>query len=218
MSDGGPERDAGAPDSERPTVGGTPLPPVHATIRGRHGVDPRTPVRLPDVDAPADDVADGTVRTPSGRYDIGPEIARGGMGAILRVRDRDLCRALAMKVLLGQGPDGPRAGAPVTADQLNRFLEEAQVTAQLAHPGVVPVHELGVDADGRIYFTMALIRGRTLGAIFRLARAGEDGWNLSRALQVLLRVCETMAFAHAKGVVHRDLKPENVMVGRFGET
>ena len=100
---------------------------------------------------------------------------------------------------------------------LARLIDEAQVTGQLDHPGVVPVHDLGLDPDGRFYFTMRLVRGMTLGEVFGLAAAEEEGWNLTRALGAVLKVCETMAFAHSRGVVHRDLKPSNIMVGRFGE-
>lgn len=152
----------------------------------------------------------------AGRYEDEREIARGGMGAILRVHDRDLHRELAMKVMLeelgGLEPDSTEA-----ARLRARFLEEAQVTGQLDHPGIVPVHELGLDAGGRLYFTMKLVRGRDLRAVYEQVRKGEEGWNLPRAVGVLLRVCEAMAFAHDKGVIHRDLKPANVMVGRFGE-
>jgi serine/threonine protein kinase len=152
----------------------------------------------------------------AGRYGDEQEIARGGMGAILRVHDHDLHRELAMKVMLeelgGAEPDSSEA-----TRLRARFLEEAQVTGQLDHPGIVPVHELGLDAQGRLYFTMKLVRGRDLRAVYEQLRKGEDGWNLPRALGVLLRVCEAMAFAHDKGVIHRDLKPANIMVGRFGE-
>jgi WD40 repeat protein/serine/threonine protein kinase len=147
------------------------------------------------------------------------EIARGGMGRILRTWDRSLRRTLAMKVLLGTrltGDHGP--GDPNERRQLSRFLEEAQITGQLDHPGIVPVHELGIDAEGNVYFTMRLVRGRSLRAVYELVPDGREGWNLTRALGVLLRVCHAVAFAHSKGVIHRDLKPANVMVGRFGET
>jgi len=92
-----------------------------------------------------------------------------------------------------------------------------QVTAQLDHPGIVAVHELGLDAAGRAYFTMKLVKGRDLGRIFELARAEQEGWNLPRAVGALIKACQAVAFAHTKGVIHRDLKPANVMVGRFGE-
>ena len=151
-----------------------------------------------------------------GRYGDEQEIARGGMGAILRVRDHDLRRELAMKVMLEEleGAEPDSSGATRLRA---RFLEEARITGQLDHPGIVPVHELGLDAQGRLYFTMKLVRGRDLRAVYEQLRKGEDGWSLPRALGVLLRVCEAMAFAHDKGVIHRDLKPANIMVGRFGE-
>ncbi|HEX5053324.1 MAG TPA: protein kinase [Planctomycetota bacterium] len=154
------------------------------------------------------------------RYELHGEIARGGMGAILRAFDQDLGRTLAMKVILGedgeQGGTGPGA-RPIDSQVLERFVEEAQITGQLDHPGVVPVHELGLDAKGRVYFTMRLVKGITAQDVFTLARSGEQGWTLTRALEVLLKVCDTLAYAHSKGVVHRDLKPSNVMVGKYGE-
>ncbi|MBK8100598.1 MAG: serine/threonine protein kinase [Planctomycetes bacterium] len=146
------------------------------------------------------------------RYRQEGKIGHGGMGEVLRVHDADLDRDLAMKVVresVANGPGGPGA--------LQRFLHEAHITGQLDHPGVVPVHELGVDASGRPFFTMRLVRGHTAHAVFAAARAGADGWTRTRALEVILKVCDTMAFAHRKGVLHRDLKPSNVMVGDFGE-
>ncbi|TAH38488.1 MAG: hypothetical protein EYC70_03685 [Planctomycetota bacterium] len=141
------------------------------------------------------------------------------MGTVLNVWDSVLRRRLAMKVShvpLAAGP-AERPEPPASAS-LGRFLEEAQVTGQLNHPGVVPVHDLGLDGSGRPFFTMRLVRGRDLRRTFQLARAGQDGWSLTRAVRVLHQVCQTVAYAHAKGVVHRDLKPANIMVGSFGET
>ena len=153
------------------------------------------------------------------RYRISEEIGRGGMGTVYRVWDRDLRRSLAMKVLLSDPTVGSESRDP---HALGRFLQEAQVTGQLDHPGIVPVHELGLDENGRAFFTMSLIRGQNLQKIIEQVHdkdhEREEDWNLTRALGVVLRVCEAVAFAHDKGVVHRDLKPTNVMVGRFGET
>jgi WD40 repeat protein/serine/threonine protein kinase len=151
------------------------------------------------------------------RYRLVGEVARGGMGAILKVWDSDLRRSLAMKVTLGQVTPTPGETPAVDERTLGRFLEEAQVTGQLDHPGIVPVHELGLEADGQVFFTMRLVKGRDLKEIFDLVRQQEEGWTQTRALSVLLKVCEAMAYAHSKGVVHRDLKPANIMVGRFGE-
>jgi serine/threonine-protein kinase len=162
--------------------------------------------------APAADRRGAAPRSPTdlARYAVGAELARGGMGAILEVWDRDLARPLAMKVLLEEeGHSAPAA--------LQRFVREARITGQLDHPGIVPVHDLGIDDAGRIYFTMRLVRGEDLSKVFARARVGADGWSRARALEVFLKICDTVAYAHARGVVHRDLKPMNVMVGGFGE-
>jgi serine/threonine protein kinase/WD40 repeat protein len=158
----------------------------------------------------------GQRRRQGGRYRLEGQLARGGMGEILRVWDADLRRWLAMKVVLGKEFPGDPGSTP-DVRTLGRFLEEAQVTGQLDHPGVVPVHELGVDERGRAYFTMRLVKGRDLKAIFGLVRDVQEGWTQTRVLGVLLKSCEALAYAHSRGVVHRDLKPANIMVGRFGE-
>ncbi len=165
-------------------------------------------------------VLDKLVQGDGRHYREEGEIARGGMGAILSVRDETLHRDLAMKVILkskGGGSVASEGTKPELTPEVDRFLAEAQVTAQLDHPGVVPVHELGVDPNGRLYFTMKRVNGRTLNAVFSMAHRGIDNWTVTRALQLITRVCETLSFAHAKGVIHRDLKPANIMVGDFGE-
>lgn len=152
------------------------------------------------------------------RYRLIGEVSRGGMGAILRVRDEELHRNLAMKVILGQS-DTSTGETPVAEPrQLLRFLEEAQITGQLDHPNIVPVHELGLDSQGRVFFTMRLIQGEHLGRAFEDVRKGVAGRTQVWALGVILKVCEAMAYAHtSKRVIHRDLKPLNIMVGDFGE-
>ncbi|MEQ8763630.1 MAG: bifunctional serine/threonine-protein kinase/formylglycine-generating enzyme family protein [Planctomycetota bacterium] len=156
----------------------------------------------------------------SGRYKLKEYIAEGGMGSILRAWDPDLKRTLAMKVMLTgrRGPSDSKSLDTLPTGRLRRFIEEAQVTGQLDHPGIAPVHELGVDSEGRIFFTMRLVRGFTLKEAFQKASGEEDGWNQTRVLGHLLKVCETLAFAHSRGVLHRDIKPANIMVGPFGET
>lgn len=145
------------------------------------------------------------------RYSLGDEIGKGGMGSVRRVWDSDLCRDLAMKVTRDD------ASSLGSSARLTRFLQEAQVTSRLDHPGIVPVHELGVDPAGRVYFTMKLVKGKTFAEVLALVHEGAEGWTQTRALGVIQRVCEAMAYAHEKGVLHRDLKPANVMVGEFGE-
>lgn len=154
----------------------------------------------------------------STRYSMKGEVARGGMGAIFRVWDEDLRRHLAMKVILGSGEATETGDTPAPDPKLlSRFLEEAQVTGQLDHPGIVPVHELGLDPSGRVFFTMKLVKGKTLGEVLDELAEGEGGWTRERVLGVLLKVCEAMAYAHDREVIHRDLKPSNIMVGKYGE-
>jgi eukaryotic-like serine/threonine-protein kinase len=143
----------------------------------------------------------------AGRYQLHGEIARGGMGVVLKGRDVDLGRDVAVKVLLEKHRDSP--------EMVRRFVEEAQIAGQLQHPGIVPVYELGRLLDGRLYIAMKLIRGRTLAAL--LAGRAEAGEDRPRYLAVFEQLCQAMAYAHSCGVIHRDLKPSNVMVGGFGE-
>jgi serine/threonine-protein kinase len=139
------------------------------------------------------------------RYVVEGEIASGGMGRILLCYDRDFRRRVAMKVI--KRSTDPQA-------EHARFLEEAQATAQLEHPNIGPVYDLGLDGFGSPYFTMKWIRGRNLDDLLRDPKAE---LTLIRRLQILQQVAMGVDFAHSRGVVHRDLKPQNVMVGDFGE-
>ncbi|MBX3462320.1 MAG: protein kinase [Planctomycetes bacterium] len=165
------------------------------------------PPPSPSVEALLQRLGAGAPR--SDRYALGAEIARGGMGRIVQAWDQELRREVALKLQRSE-PDDARAQ--------RRFLEEAQIAAQLEHPGIVPIHELGLDADGRPFFSMQLVRGLDLGRVLERVREGDSEWSRTRVLHVLLRAGEAVAFAHSKGVVHRDLKPANIMVGRFHET
>ncbi len=135
------------------------------------------------------------------RYEIVGALGQGGMGTVFLARDRELEREVALKVL--------RAAAS-TPDTALRLRREARILAQLEHPGIVPVHDVGRLPDGRVYYVMKLVRGVRLDHYAHAAL-------LTDMLRLFLRICETIGFAHAKGVVHRDLKPGNIMVGAFGE-
>ncbi len=137
------------------------------------------------------------------RYERIELVARGGMGEVWRVADRDLGRELALKRLKTRSRD-PR--------MLRRFLAEAKLTARLEHPGIVPVHDAGIDEDGQVWFTMPFVRGENLARLLAPNRA-----SLPEVLECLLKACDAVAYAHARGVVHRDLKPANVLIGAFGE-
>jgi serine/threonine protein kinase len=149
--------------------------------------------------------------TKGARYLLEGEIARGGMGAVLRAVDCDLRREVAIKYLLDQSDPKKKL----------RFVEEAQITSQLEHPNVVPIHELGLDAQKRLFLTMKMVKGRSLAQVLddlrQIPRAAEKDWPLGRLLNVVVNVCHALAYAHNRGVIHRDLKPANIMVGDFGE-
>ncbi len=141
------------------------------------------------------------------RYRVSEEIGRGGMGSVLRGHDTVLKRDLAVKVLHAEHKHRP--------EMVSRFFEEAQIAGQLQHPGIVPIHDSGVLPDGRPFFTMKIVQGRTLADLLRERATPAD--NLAHFLHIFEQVCQAMAYAHARGVIHRDLKPANIMLGGFGE-
>ncbi len=145
-------------------------------------------------------------------YRPGHEIARGGMGAVLNAHDQKLARSVAMKVMLR-----PNA----SPEERLRFQLEARVLGRLAHPNIVPVHDLGVDAQGRQFYTMKLVQGITLHELLGRLKAGDAAtrakYPLNALLTIFKKVCDAVAFAHSQGIIHRDLKPQNIMVGEFGE-
>src|SRR5262249_9144964 len=142
-----------------------------------------------------------------GRYELREEIGRGGMGAVFRAHDPNLNRSLAVKVLLEKHRG--------LLEWEGRFLEEAQITGQLQHPGVPPVYEVGSLEDGRPFFAMKLVKGQTLDALLRPSQ--DRAADRPHLLTVFGQVCQALAYAHSRGVLHRDLKPANIMVGAFGE-
>jgi serine/threonine-protein kinase len=161
-----------------------------------------TPDQTTDEARPKD--ADTMLAPDAAGHALFERIGVGGMGEVYRCGDDALQRDLAIKVIKAQlrGED----------DAEKRFLREARLTGALQHPGIVPVHNLGKLADGRLFYTMKLVRGRTLEYLLHDEPDGPE-----RLLAVVEKVCQAVAYAHSKGVIHRDLKPSNVMVGEFGE-
>jgi eukaryotic-like serine/threonine-protein kinase len=149
----------------------------------------------------------GTAGGRIGRFRILGEVDRGGIGVIYKVRDDHLGRDLALKLLSPTSAERP--------DASRQFIEEAQVAGQLEHPGIVPVHELGLAAGTIPYFTMQFVMGEALETLLEKRSSIAD--ERQRFLNIFEQVCRTVAYAHARGVIHRDLKPSNIMVGRFGE-
>lgn len=144
---------------------------------------------------------------PPARLQLYGEIAHGGMGVILKGRDINLGRDVAVKVL--------RKTLHGKPEVQQRFIEEAQISGQLQHPGIAPVYDIGELADRRPYFTMKLVKGKTLAALLAARKTPDQ--ESGRWLSIFSQMCQTLAYAHARGVIHRDLKPSNVMVGAFGE-
>jgi serine/threonine protein kinase len=186
------------------------------------------------VSAPAESEPLGAVQlSADGRYEPIGCLGCGGMGRVDAVWDRDLMRELAIKQLHTRLADDGLS--------LRQFLWEARVTAHLDHPNIVPVHDLGLDANGQLYFTMKRVRGRSLAELCDLLielaparrneidcclratpEAGEDRLIAEygprkRRLRVFVEICQAIAYAHDRGVLHRDLKPANAMIGEFGE-
>jgi len=155
---------------------------------------------LPEVDG-----ADGRLPVMGERYLIEREIAAGGMGRILLAYDRDLRRRVALKII---------KSCEQTQEETANFIAEAQATAQLEHPNIGPVYDLGKDATGCHFFSMKWIRGRNLDQILG---AGDKEFTLTRLVQIVQQAAMGVHFANSRGVIHRDLKPQNIMVGDYGE-
>ncbi|MGH9722094.1 MAG: serine/threonine-protein kinase [Bryobacteraceae bacterium] len=135
------------------------------------------------------------------RYRLLSPVGRGGMGAVYLAEDTVLERRVALKVL---------HAADVSGDLAGRMLREARILARLEHPGIVPVHDAGVLPDGRVFYTMKYVEGARFDAYCEQAPPADR-------LRAFQRICEAVAFAHARGIIHRDLKPDNIMIGPFGE-
>ncbi len=150
---------------------------------------------------------------PQERYKFIRSIGFGGMKGVLLVHDRDTGRDVAMAIM----PDF--RDRPV--NDLNRFVREARITAKLEHPNIVPVYDIGIDVSGSPYFIMKYLRGSTLAVILKRLRSGDEktleNFPQTRLVQIFIRVCNAVAFAHSLDVCHFDLKPGNIHCGDFGE-
>ena len=185
---------APTPGLPRPGPGDSVLDVLHS----RTGIRPRVHLR-DESTGPSPVLIPGSgerlgLSSRTGKYYVQGEIARGGVGTVCKALDADLGREVALKFLHDKYRDDP--------DLLQRFIEEAQIGGQLQHPGVVPVYDLGLDG-GKPYFAMKLVKGRTLAAL--LLERTEPAAGRMRILGMFLQICQTMAYAHARGVVHRDL-------------
>ena len=151
------------------------------------------------------------------RFRIVRQHARGGLGVVFVAEDQQLHRPVALKQIRDDQSDSDLVRS--------KFIQEAEITGQLEHPGIVPIYALGIDPQGKPYYAMRFIQGQDLGSRIRefhihqeRAREAFDGPNLKHLLRRFLDVCNAIEYAHSRGVLHRDLKPANVMLGEFGET
>lgn len=173
--------------------------------RGDSQLDETTPPTKKSQSAPTS--TSTLIPDHAGRYQIVEEVARGGMGAVLLAHDPELDRKLAIKIMLVNGS--------VSEELEKRFLEESSITAGLQHPGIPPVHDRGRLSDGRAFFAMKLIEGKTFGEL--LAQRTDHKHDLPMYIGIFKQICQTIGFAHSRDILHRDIKPPNIMVGSFGE-
>ena len=182
-------------------------------------------IKLPWKKSILNDMEEKGIRLPSGltktienipeedekqRFTVLNQIGQGGMSHVYRVFDRDIGRTIAVKSIKLDKSN------PVN---FKRALNEMQIAGQLEHPNILPLHDVGIDDNNNIYFSMKLVRGENLGSILENLRKTKHykGFNRQRLLEIFIKICDAVAFAHSKDVIHRDLKPHNIMVGEFGE-
>jgi serine/threonine protein kinase len=196
-----------------------PLPGETVADRPAAGAA-ETPEALSTEPAPSNDgpMPGGSPTAPAlpleepGRYRLEGLLGEGGQAQVHLALDLRLGRRIAFKRLRQPGAGGPASTLAVLREQ--RFVREAQITAQLDHPGIAPIHELGRQRDGALYATQKLVQGRTLT---KALEAAPDLASRLKLVKPLLAACQAVAYAHARGVVHRDLKPANIMLGDLGE-
>ena len=208
----------GLPETERPPKTNRSVDPTDVVQRDGGDQDGPNISELADTHI----LSDGSIQQvlkenltskPIDKYDLKKTIGRGGMKTVFKVKDRDTERHIAMAVISDD--------TEVVDNDLARFIKEARITANLEHPNIVPVHDIGVDKNGSPYFTMKMVEGESLADIVIELRDDNslyhEKYNLSQLLQIFQKVCNAIDFSHSKGVVHLDLKPGNVEVGDFGD-
>lgn len=146
--------------------------------------------------------------TGAGRYEFGDSLGIGGAGRVVRARDCEIGRVVALKTL--------KPGTEADSALGTRFLTEAQITAQLEHPNIIPVYDLGALPGGEPYYTMRVVKQQSLQDVLARAELRRQ-WPLVRLVGAFVQVSRALAYAHRCGVVHRDIKPENVLLGDYGE-
>ncbi len=172
---------------------------------------PRSVSVLPKIHAAAGGAIE-LLHEPAERYRAMGVLGTGGMGVVERAEDIDIGRPVAIKRLL---PEASHALG------VARFVSEIRIVGSLDHPNVVPIHDVGVDDDGRYFFVMKYVEGHTLADIIDRLAAGDPAalnfWTFERRIELMIAVLQALGYAHERGIIHRDIKPENIMVGTHGE-
>ena len=147
------------------------------------------------------------------KYSINKLIAKGGMAVVFEAKDKNCRRKVALKVIHNAHSKNPEV--------IHRFIEEAQIAAQLDHPNILPIYDLNIDGQEKPYYAMKMVKGFTLEEVIQKIRSENEEfvkeYTLNKLLQIFIKICEAVDFAASKGVIHRDLRPENIMIGKFGE-
>ena len=172
------------------------------TVQGTIQTGSSLVVKSRQVRTPSDSPVPVTSAADAPDYELLDVIGEGGMGVVYAARQSAIARTVAVKMLKGTEEH--------TQEQREKFISEAVVTGELDHPNIVPIYDLGANDSGALFYSMKRVRGTPWNDVF-------PDYSLDENLNVLLRVADAIAFAHANGVLHRDLKPENVMLGDFGE-
>lgn len=182
-----------------------PVPSERATVPGSEGAPPLSVELGTGPSRREISVLPGRFEGP--RYEPVETLGRGGMGKVVAALDREIGRIVALKTMQKPDPDRP---------MVRRFLQEARITAQLEHPNIVPVYDLGALGDGQPFYTMRVVKKQSLGDVLDRPALREQ-WPMVRLLGAFVQVCRALAYAHARGVLHGDIKPDNILLGDFGE-
>ncbi|EYF05880.1 protein kinase domain-containing protein [Chondromyces apiculatus] len=185
------------------------LPAAGSTEQGASSTEGRAPTAPTSTsETPATQSAPNGRGANAARYDLGASLGTGGAGNVIKAHDREIGRAVALKML--------KPGADAEAGLVERFLAEARITAQLEHPNIIPVYDLGRLVGDAPYYTMRIVKQRSLQDVLTSVELRRQ-WSLVRLVGVFVQVSRALAYAHRRGVIHRDIKPENVLLGDYGE-
>ncbi len=205
-----------APTCPAPTAGAPPSAASPLAAAGAaHSADPAVdlPINRPPLTQRLNRYGVKRATSSGQRFSPDHQLGAGSAGIVMSMRDRNLARSVAVKYMPGQLSN-------IASADIEDFISEGQIIASLQHPNILPVCDLDVDDEGRIYYMMKEVDGHSLGSVIQLskpgARAAEIA-DINSVLHIFLSIARAIAYAHSKGVIHQDIKPENIILGKFGE-